>query len=297
MRILIINHHPDCLYYQHEALNHAGYDVVVADEHLNRQLSPDGSTSTREGMFDLAGTLFPISKWNFNPVFVSTLEPDDIVVAVHGPVAASTRLSGNRVIMDIQNHHWLFREKYGDNVTLITNHPDFGKDQGVHYIPNFVGNQPIRSNPKNVVMINSVHPPLYDKIHQELGDLCVEVGNNPYTKVVEDDNILLDNCCMFAYQKTGGIHYYSINKALNKGVPVYLDENTYKNGGLYDIPRDLFIFSDEYTPTEALQIAKSMDPEYIQTTYRESLNLEKTYKAFKLLLENIHDTRLHNTVQ
>ena len=297
MRILLINHHPDCLYYQHEALKHAGYDVVVADEQLNRLLTPDGSTSTREGMFDLAGTLFPISKWDFNPVFVSTLDSDDIIFTIHGDVAVNPSLSGHKVIMDIRNHQWLSRVRYGSNITLITNHPNFGKEEGVHYVPNFVGMQPMRTNPKSVTMINSVHPPLYDKIHEELADVAVEVGNNPYTKVVEDDNTLLDNCCMFAYQKTGGIHYYAVNKALNKGIPVYLDNHTYENGGFQDLPRDLFIFSEQYTPTQALQIAKSMDPEYIQSTYRESLNVTKTSEAFKLLLENIYDTRLHNTIQ
>ena len=81
-----------------------------------------------------------------------------------------------------------------------------------------------------------------------------------------------------------------------RGIPVYLDNHTYENGGFQDLPRDLFIFSEQYTPTQALQIAKSMDPEYIQSTYRESLNVTKTSEAFKLLLENIYDTRLHNTI-
>ena len=133
-RILIINHHPDCLYYIHEALVSLGLEVCVADEKFTRELSPDNSSATVNGMFDVVGRLFPPSKWGFTPTFVSNINHDDVVFTVHGQVAANPVLHNNRVIMDVQNHHWLQMDvTYGENVTFITGHPTFGKDFGFHY--------------------------------------------------------------------------------------------------------------------------------------------------------------------
>ena len=285
MRFLLINHHPDCLYYQHEALQHLGHEVVVADEMLNRTLTPDNSSSTRDGHFDVAGKLFPISKWNFSPEFVSNVEDDDVIVTIHGDVAGQQSLSTHKVIMDIRNHHWLHRIKYGNNTTLVTNHLTFGKDQGVKYIPNYVEPKPIRENPKYVVTINSSPASLTSSAAQEFGEMMISVGNHPGSVV--DDEKLLNDTCMFVYESVGGIHYYAVNKALNMGIPVYMDRNTYEDGGFTDLPEDLFIFSEQYTPRDAYNKALTLDPVDIQKGYRQNLNLENTSKSLGALLDNI----------
>jgi hypothetical protein len=174
-RVLIINHHPDCLYYIHEALVALGLDVYVADEQLTRELSPDNSSSTVDGMFDIAGKLFPISKWEFCPNFTSTLERDDVVFTIHGRVAENPKLKNNNVIMDVQNHHWLLWDiNYGENVTFITNHPTFGKDYGCHYVTNHVKPRPIRSSPKYFSTISSKYNNSLSRgMISELGELAI----------------------------------------------------------------------------------------------------------------------------
>jgi hypothetical protein len=285
MRFLLINHHPDCLYYQHQALQHLGHEVVVADEALNRLLTPDNSSSTQGDYFDVAGRLFPISRWNFSPKFVSTLENDDIIVTIHGEVAAKQDLHAHKIIMDIQNHHWLHRVNYGDNVTLITNHPTFGKDRGVKYVPNYVQPRPIRQNPKYVTTINSSFPRITQTVFQEFGELMIAAGNHPGNVI--DDEKALNDTCMYVHESVGGIHYYSVNKALNMGIPVYMDRNTYEDGGFTDLPEDLFIFSEQYTPRDAYNKALTLDPVDIQKGYQQNLNLENTSKSLGALLENI----------
>jgi hypothetical protein len=74
---------------------------------------------------------------------------------------------------------------------------------------------------------------------------------------------------------------------LARGIPVYTTRETYYAGGFETLPKDLFLFAEQLSPTEAYARAKDIDPLNIQSIYRECHNLQKTVKDLQIITENI----------
>jgi len=286
MKAVIINHHPDCMYYIHEALKALGEEVFIADEDLTRTLSPERTSSTVDGKFDLAGVLFPASKWNFSPKFISKIDAGDLVFTIHGGIAQSSVLKNNKVIMDIRNQHWLGRS-YGENVTLVTNHVDY-KRMGCQYVSNYIAPAKLRTSPKLFTAINSnCSHPLYQRIQNDMGESCRLVGAPHAPHGVVEDDVILDETLVLGHEKTHAVHSYCVHKALDRGIPVYTTRQTYNIEGHLPGIEELFMFSDEVSPVEAYNRAKTLDPHEIQRIYRQHHNLETTVGDLQKVLENI----------
>lgn len=278
MRLVIINHHPDCTYYIYEAFKHLGFDVYIASENLTRQVTPDKTSSTIDNMFYLAGKLIDPSMWGIFPKFTDKINEDDLIYTIHGKVCNNPLLKNNKIIMDIRCHHWLesdFGYPYNDNVIKIINHPNLAKKLNLFYVTNFVKKNTIRNDPKYFSTIYAAWDNSTSRnIASDMKDLAFISGAIDSPKGFIWDNDLLDQTKILGHEKYYGIHSYAVNKALSKGIPVYLNERTYSLEGFESLPRELFIFSETIIPLHAYNIATTMESSTIQKIYESNHNIQ-----------------------
>ena len=112
-------------------------------------------------------------------------------------------------------------------------------------------------------------------------------GSSTAPNGVVHDDVFLDNTLILGHHSLGGIHYYPVNKALDRGIPVYITNEAYYNGGFESLPKEVFMFAEHLSPVEAYDRAKDIDPLKIQSIYRENHNLQKTTKGLEFILKGI----------
>ena len=96
---------------------------------------------------------------------------------------------------------------------------------------------------------------------------------------------LLPYTSLLVHNKKVGINCYAVCKALDTGVPVYMERSTKELIGFGDLPDELFLFKDEMSISEAFEKSKHIDNKKIQETYRSIYSFERTINAVKNILQ------------
>lgn len=284
MRLVIVNHHPDCVFYIHEAFKKLGFDVVVASEKLTREITPDKSSSVVNNLWNVAENFFPPEKWGIYPKYTDHLYKNDLLYTIHGYCANNPKLSDIKIIMDIRNYHWI--KDYGPNVIKVIGNLEVAKKLNYYYLTNFVRPLQIRSNPKYLSVIQSEWAaPLCKSIISEMGDLAFISGSNSSPKGFIWDDTLLEETQLMCVDKHNSIFSYSPAKALSKGIPVFTTKQCYLSEGYTSIPEEVFLFHNNFSVKDAYDIARSMPPESVKHTYEKVHNIDNCCRDLTLILE------------
>lgn len=299
----MFNHHPDCLLYLWKAFRELGIETHVAGETLTKQLGfpPTG----------IKGNKFVIANKSFDPVelykgfkdliitnTLKNLEEYDKYVSI-----IPNDLFGERTWWDCQMQAEL--KTFGNlNILKTCNHPD-AKTFGFQFCPNWVPHQPKHKEKKYITQIVSL-PALVE----ETGELMYLKHHGYDVKIVGSqlapdgfawDKDLLPHTSLLVHNKNVGINCYAVCKALDTGIPVYMERSTKELIGFGDLPDELFFFKDDMSIAEAFEKSKDIDNRKIQDTYRSIYSLERTMNAVKNILatqlkvpETINEYHLKN---
>jgi len=283
MRILMFNHHQDCLLYLWKAFRELGIQVDVANEELTKQLGfPPGGI--RKNKFVIANISFDpeivytdfkninfSNDWNGYDKYVSII-PND--------------LFAEKTWWDCQMQAEL--KSFGNLDILKTcNHPD-AKTFGFQFCPNWVPHQTKHKEKKYITQIVSL-----PAIVEETGELMYLKHHGYDVKIVGSqlapdgfarDIDLLPHTSLLVHNKNVGINCYAVCKALDTGIPVYMERSTKELIGFGDLPDELFLFKDDMSIAEAFEKSKDIDNSKIQDTYRSIYSLERTVNAVKNIL-------------
>ena len=284
MRVLMFNHHQDCLLYLWKAFHELGIQVDVASEELVKHLGfPPGGI--RKNKFVSANLSFDpeivypdfkninfSNDWNGYDKYVSII-PND--------------LFAEKTWWDCQMQAEL--KAFGHLDILKTcNHPD-AETFGFQFCPNWVPHQTKHKEKKYITQIVSL-PALVE----ETGELMYLKHNGYDVKIVGSqlapdgfarDIDLLPYTSLLVHNKNVGINCYAVCKALDTGIPVYMERSTKELIGFGDLPDELFLFKDEMSISEAFEKSKHIDNKKIQETYRSIYSLERTVNAVKNILQ------------
>lgn len=300
MRFLMFNHHQDCLLYLWKAFQQLGIETHVASGELAKQLGfPVGGISgnrfrianeffTPEQVYPDFKSITFSNDWNGYDKYVSII-PND--------------LFGEKTWWDCQMQSEL--KAFGHlNILKTCNHPD-AKKFGFEFCPNWVPHQPKLIQKKYITQIISL-----PAMVEETGELMHLKYNGYDVKIVgsqlcpdgfERDHNLLPYTSLLVHNKKVGINCYAVCKALDTGIPVYMERSTKELIGFGDLPDELFLFKEDMTIQEAFVKSQSMDNDKIRETYRGIYSLDRTVKAVESLIskstiqpETIHDYHLSN---
>jgi predicted O-methyltransferase YrrM len=279
----MFNHHQDCLLYLLKAFQQLGIEIHVASGELTKQLGfPPGG---------IVGNKFRIANEFFTP---EQVYPD------FKNIVFSNDWNGyDKYVSIIPND--LFKEKtwwdcqmqselkaFGHLDVLKTcNHPDALKF-GFQFCPNWVPYQPELKQKKYITQIISL-----PAMVEETGELMHLKYNGYDVKIVgsqlcpdgfERDYDLLPYTSLLVHNKKVGINCYAVCKALDTGIPVYMERSTKELIGFGDLPDELFLFKEDMNIKQAFLKSQSMDNTKIQDTYRGIYTLERTVNAVNQIL-------------
>jgi hypothetical protein len=99
------------------------------------------------------------------------------------------------------------------------------------------------------------------------------------------DKEILPYTAMLVHNKKSGINCYAVCKALDYGIPVYMEKSTKTLIGFDDLPDELFIFREQFSIEEAYNIALGMDNKKIRDTYRSIYSLDRLKKSLTTILD------------
>ena len=297
MKILMLNHHPDVLRYMWNAFTKLGYEVYIASEDLTYALGFEYS-STKQNKFEVVDQLFdpqelfPEMKnvqftdslhkkeydliWSMLPNIMMLEKHDEITwfdaqMQAYINDATMQNIPSIRTCNHPQAH--LYNYKWVPNWTNVDTLPEHREHK---YITQLVTEiDKVDTTPELLELRNKGLPvKLYG------GKKCPD-------GFIRDIEILPDTG-MLVHNKNFGINCYAVCKALAMGIPVYMSEKTYNTIGFTDLPKDCFLFKEEYTIEQAWKRVKESGPSYfenIKRMYRDIYTLDRTVQAVANILE------------
>lgn len=285
MKLLIFNQHPDCSLYMFKAFKELGFSVEFATEKLTLNLGFPHS-STKNNKFEVVNKLFDPSE--FSPEFSDVKFVDkpnhDLYLSILPEVC---QIFGERSYFDAQMQHFM-RNYGGVPFRKSCNHPD-AEQFGFKFCANWVPYQPKLESPKYITQLITQAQMMEETA--ELLDLKrkglpvkIAGGDNLPDGFIRDINIL-PNTSLLVHNKQFGINCYSVCKALDMGIPVYMSKATKSLIGFGDLPDDVFLFKDDMTISEAYEKSLEIDRKKIQDCYRSIYTLNRTINTLLKVLQ------------
>ena len=297
MKVLLFNHHPDCLFYIWKGLTSLGIDVDVASENLTLNVGFSFS-STRKGKLDVAHRLFSPTDFHKDfkgMTFSDTFEGYPLYISILPEIA---RIAGSHAWWDCQMQHEL--SAYAELPCLKScNHPE-ADSFGFNYCANYVPEQPALIEKKYITQLITQmdevqETPILLQMKAEGFPVIVAGGDQCPDGFIRDTEIL-PHTAMLVHNKQLGINCYAVCKAFDMGIPVYMSRYTRQLIGFGDLPEDVFLFSEDLPINEAYGKALDMDNNYIQTTFRSIYTLERTQNCIRNILESyLHYLQVHRS--
>ena len=289
MKVLLFNHHPDCLFYIWKGLTSLGIDVDVASEKLTYGVG-FSSSSTRKGKFDVAHRLYSPTDFHkdFEGVkFSDTFEGYPLYVSIRPDIF---RIAGPNAWWDCQMQHELSAHS-GLSCLKSCNHPE-ADSFGFNFCANYVPEQPALIEKKYITQLitqtNEVQETLTLLKMKTEGYPVIIAGGDQCPDGFIRDTEILPYTAMLVHNKQLGINCYAVCKAFDMGIPVYMSRYTRQLIGFGDLPDDLFLFPEDQSINEAYKKALDMDNNYIQATFRSIYTLERTKNCIMNILETYH---------
>ena len=290
MKVLLFNHHPDCLFYIWKGLTSLGIDVHVASEKLTYSVGFSFS-STRQGKFDVAHRLYAPTDFHkdFEGVkFSDTFEGYPLYISIRPDIV---RIAGANAWWDCRMQHEL--SAYAKLPCLKScNHPQ-ASSFGFNFCANYVPEQPALIEKKYITQLITQmgevpETPTLLQMKENGYPVIIAGGDQCPDGFIRDAEIL-PHTAMLVHNKQVGINCYAVCKAFDMGIPVYMSRETRQMIGFGDLPEEMFLFSDDQSIHEGYRKSLGMDHNYIQATFRSIYTLERTQNCIK----NILETYLH----
>jgi hypothetical protein len=283
-KILIFNHHPDCVLYLYKAFKELGYQVDIATEKLAFNLG-FSYYSGHSGNFDIAGT--SIKPEEFDPIFknckmVNDAGSYDKYVSIRPEIY---QMFGSNAWFDCQLQAEL---GYKFDCIKSCNHQS-AKHFGYEFCPNWIPYQNPLIEKKYITQIitelNSVKE-TNELLHFKNNGLPVKIyGGKSCPDGYIRDNEILPYTSLLVHNKKFGINCYAVCKALDRGIPVYMEKFTKSLIGFDDLPDDLFFFREKYTIDEAYRLSLDIDNNKIQNVFRSIYTLDRLTKRIEEILD------------
>jgi hypothetical protein len=280
MKVLIFNQHPDCSLYVWKAMSELGFDVEFATEQLTLNLGFPHS-STKNNKFEVVNVLYePV---DFNPIFenlkFSNTANHDLYISILPEVI---KIFGNQAYWDARMQYFL--RNFGNiNCKKGCNHPD-AEQFGFKFCSNWIPQQNFKlDNPNLIVQLIT-----QAKMMEETPELSLLKRNGFPVKIYGGDQCedgfirdieILPHTSLLIHNKQFGINCYSVCKALDLGIPVYMSKNTKKMIGFDDLPDELFLFKEDLSILDAYKISLNINRSKIQETYRSIYTLKRTMET------------------
>jgi predicted O-methyltransferase YrrM len=279
----MFNHHQDCLLYLWKAFRELGIEIHVAREELTNQLGfPPGGI--KNNMFRIADELFTPEQ--IYPEFKDIIYSNNWVGYDKYVSIIPNDLFGEKTWWDCQMQSEL-KAFNGLNVLKTCNHPNAEKF-GFDFCPNWVPNQPELKEKKYISQIISL-PDLVEETKE-----LINLKNKGYDVKIVGSRFCLDGfqrdidilpyTSLLVHNKKVGINCYAVCKALDTGIPVYMERSTKELIGFGDLPDELFLFKDDMDIEEAFKISQNIDNNRIKEIYRGIYSFERTVKAVEEIL-------------
>jgi len=290
MKILMFNHHPDCLYYMWKAFTELGHDVWMADE--DTTLGIFGRTSTFRGNFQIVNQMFRPA--DVHPDFsqLQFIEPGsdlsnfDLFMGIDPKMLLF--LPPKKAWWDCRLQGYLdIRPPQHGFCIGTTNLPD--APQALHSCPNYVPPQPAFKEPRYIVQMITQpdKSPLTPEL-TALRDLGMPVrihGGPDCRDGFKRENKIFPSTALLCHEKQTGVSCYAVLKALDMGIPVYMSRMTKGMIGFGDLPDELFLFIEDMDIKTAYEHSLTMDRAAISQRYREIYSLQRLLKRVGELLE------------
>lgn len=280
MKILMFNHHPDCLTYIYTALSELGIETEIASEQLTRKFFHYSST-LQNGTFQFADVQIKFT--DFDTIFKNVIVTDhinhDIIVSIRPEVM---RHFGERAWYDCQMQGEFFQHR--NNSIRTCNHPDSAL-MGFKFCPNWVPPKELVKEKKYITQLMTaadVEP--QTATLRNLKDKGYDVMIGEWGKFIRDYDIL-PYTSMLVHNKKTGMNCYAVCKALDMGIPIYMERFTRKLIGFGNLPEELFLFIDDMSMEEAYKKSLDMDNKKIQEIYRSIYSLDNLKNAVVDILE------------
>lgn len=280
MKVLIFNQHPDCSLYMWKAMTTLGFNVEFATEELTLKLGFPHS-STKQNKFEVVSTLYDPKEFNdeFEDVFFTDKLDHDLYLSILPEVI---QIFKEKAYWDAQMQYFL-RNFGGLNFRKSCNHPDAEKF-GFKFCANWTPQQKFKLENPNLIVQLITQASMMEET-SELSNLKKEgfpvkiYGGNQCEDGFIRDTQILPHTSLLVHNKQFGINCYSVCKALDLGIPVYMSKLTKNIIGFDDLPDDLFIFKEHMSISEAYKVSLNIDRKKIQDTYRSIYTLERTIKT------------------
>lgn len=285
MKVLIFNQHPDCSLYMWKAMTTMGIQVDFATEELTLKLGFPYS-STKNNKFEVVDQLYKPQEFNqefVNVNFTNSAE-HDIYLSILPEVI---NIFGSQGYWDARMQYFL--RNFGHiQCRKSCNHPEAEKF-GFKFCANWTPPQKFSLiKPKLIVQLITQAAMMEEtaelsKLKKEGFPVKIYGGNQCEDGFIRDIEIL-PYTSLLVHNKKFGINCYSVCKALDLGIPIYMDKDTKNIIGFGDLPDDLFLFKEEYSLIDAYNKSLFIDRKKIQNTYRSIYTLERTIETLKTCL-------------
>jgi hypothetical protein len=286
MKVLIFNQHPDCSLYMWKAMTEIGFDVFFATEELTMKLGFPHS-STKNNKFEVVNTLYHPHEFNecFQNVKFSNVANHDLYLSILPEVV---RIFGDKSYWDAQMQHFL--RNFGSlHCRKSCNHPD-AEQFGFKFCANWTPQQKFKlDNPTFITQLITQANMMSETV--ELSNLKKQgypvkiYGGDQCEDGFIRDIQILPHTSLLVHNKQFGINCYSVCKALDLGIPVYMSKSTKQIIGFNDLPDELFLFKDDISIVDAYKISLTIDRKKIQDTYRSIYTLDRTVSTLKECLK------------
>jgi hypothetical protein len=280
MKILLFNHHPDCLTYLYTAFSELGIEVEIASERLTKQFFHYSST-LENGTFQFADVQIKFE--DFNPIYKNVVIANDInhdiILSIRPQIMS---YFGKNAWYDCQMQGEFFR--HNNDSIRTCNHPD-SELMNFKFCPNWVPQKELVKEKRYITQLMTaadIEP--QTNILRNLKNKGYDVMIANWGEFIKDYDIL-PSTSMLVHNKKTGMNCYAVCKALDMGIPVYMERFTRKLIGFGNLPEELFLFIDDMSMEEAYKKSLEMDNKKIQEIYRSIYSLDNLKKAVVNILE------------
>ena len=276
MKVLIFNQHPDCSLYMYKAMTELGFLVEFATEKLTLDLGFPHS-STKNNKFEVVNKLYTPEEFSpeFKNVVFSNFAEHDLYLSI---VPEVSQIFKEKSFFDAQMQYFI-RNLGWIPYRKSCNHPE-AHLFNFKFCANWIPKQKELIEPKKITQLIT-QAQMMDET-QTLIDLknkglpvVIAGGDNLPDGFIRDFDIL-PFTSLLVHNKKFGINCYAVCKALDMGIPVYMERLTKRLIGFGDLPDDLFFFKDDMSIEEAFNKSLSCNRKYIQDTYRSIYTIDRT---------------------
>jgi hypothetical protein len=298
LKILMFCHHPDVLHYKWKAFTELGHDVYIASEELAYSIGFEVS-SVKDNKFEVVDQLFEPAELfpdMADVKFADSIQKNeyDIIWSMIPNIIMLEKM-GETTWFDCQMQGHLHNPDIQKIPTIKTsNHPQ-SHLFNYKWVPNWVDvdAMPELKEKKYITQIITE----IDKVDTtnellELRNKGLPVklygGNKCPDGFIRDIDILPETG-MLVHNKTFGINCYSVCKALAMGIPVYMSQKTQEMIGFGDLPKECFIYKEDYSIEEAWNLVKSKPKKYnenIKKIYRSIYTTSRLVAAIESIIED-----------